>query len=66
MNYEQALQRAKITPVMRPHWHWVWLTFEGGRHRLLHDDGRVEAWRACKADRKATDWVDAPRSPDEP
>lgn len=68
MNYDQALERAKTTPVMRPHWRWVWLTFEKGRHLLLYDAGRVEPvdpWKALKNDRDATNWMDAPRSPDD-
>lgn len=66
MNYEQALDRAKTQPVMRPHWKQRWLTFEKGTHLELLDDGSVHEWCPLQEDMAATDWRDAPQSPDEP
>lgn len=66
MNYEKALERAKSRPVMRPQWKQRWLTFENGRHLELYDDGSVHEWCPLHPDMAATDWIDAPRSPDEP
>lgn len=66
MNYEQALERAKATPVMRAHWKRHWLTFENGQHLELHDDGSTHEWCPLRHDIAATDWVDAPQSQDQP
>jgi predicted glutamine amidotransferase len=66
MTYSQALERAKTQPVMRRHWKRHWLTFENGTHLDLRDDGSVHAWCPLRHDMVATDWRDAPQSPDEP
>lgn len=66
MNYNEALERAKSTPVMRSHWHWIWLIYKDGKHLLENDDGQVEKWgNGTKADREATDWIEAPKPVDE-
>jgi hypothetical protein len=66
MNYEQALERAKTNLVMRPHWRRHWLTFENGQHVELRDDGSTHKWCPQHHGMAATDWCDAPQSPDEP
>lgn len=63
MTYTEALERAKSTPVMRPHWCWIWLTYNKGKHVLLNDNGQETKWNnGTKADREATDWIEAPKN----
>lgn len=66
MDYQQALERAKTHLVMRSHWKRRWLIFAKGQHLELHDDGSVHEWCPLHHDISATDWFDAPSSPDEP
>lgn len=65
MTYTEALERAKTTPVMRPHWRYTWLSFEDGQHCKLYDDGRIAPWSPDLRDIEATDWIEAPKPVDE-
>lgn len=59
MTYTEALERAKHTPVMRPHWKNYWLTYEDGKHFQLNYSGLLEPWRYLEWERDATDWIEA-------
>lgn len=72
MSYEEALTKLKsgeYKAIMRPHWHWIALTYPGDAPVLVleHNDGSVEAWDPAIADEDdcgdiaATDWMEAPK-----
>jgi hypothetical protein len=65
MNYTEALERAKSTPVMRRHWINRWLTWENGKHFQLKDDSSLNPWFPLEHESSATDWVEAPKPIDE-
>lgn len=61
MDYAAALATAKGgQPVIRPHWHWVILTWLDGYFTIVHDDGKLEPWQSAVDDRNAKDWQVAP------
>lgn len=62
MNYTEALERAKSTPVMRPKWKTVWLTYENDNWFLLHDSGAIISWKPYGIELLATDWIEAPKN----
>lgn len=65
MNYQQALERAKSTPVMRPHWRHYWLIWENGQYLELNYLGIVKRWFVLTWEKEATDWIEAPKPVDE-
>lgn len=61
MTYTEALERAKSTPVMRPHWKYFWLIFENGRYLELNYFGLTSLWYPMPIERYVTDWIEAPK-----
>lgn len=66
MNYTEALERAKSTPVMRSNWKNQWLIFENNSYLRLNDFGEIVTnWAVSRLDIQATDWIEAPKPVDE-
>lgn len=63
MNYERAVAEAmKGNKLMRPHWHWVYLSASEKHENKLamfdeYDGHERGPFKPTRSDRKANDWV---------
>lgn len=65
MDYDEAVSQAKKgVKLMRPHWHWVYMSASEKGNKLAmfaESDGHERGqYKPTRSDRKATDWTVAP------
>lgn len=66
MNYQDAIAQAKKgVKLMRPHWHWVYMSasekHDGKLAMFAEDDGHERGlYKPTRSDRTTTDWHVAP------